>query len=234
MHPKLNDKVFGMPERQKATSRIINMFQMKFENQDAQQMAMGEFGSFLRDYALTADEVLEAYRLVAKVELVDFEGEPIIFYPNLSIGQAGKILKAYENYKIGNSQHTQGIAKIKTFLNPPAPELTPEEKKELRLSWLKVEYSRLQKEGKVLGTTKFYEEIKARGIESVKLSFLENVLDAINFKKDKVQLPGSSGQYAKLFFIENFVRVYFDYYKLKDMEESDFVEYWQSIYDKSN
>lgn len=230
LHPKVNDREFGMPERQKASARIVNMFQMKFEDSNSQELAMGEFGTFLRDYALTADEILEAYRMVAKLELVDFQGEPIVFYPNLSIGQAGKILKAYQDHKIESVQHTKGTNQIKAFLNPPAPEKTPKEKKEIRVSLLKVEFNRLQNEGKILGHHIFYELIKSTGIETVKLSFLEVVLDRINLNKNKTGLLNSDGAYAKNRFIESFVKAFFEHHKLKDLSETEFVEYWENIY----
>lgn len=133
MYPKLNDKDFGTAERQKTTTRIISMFQIKFDTAEAQKLAMAEYGSFLRDYSLTAEEVLEAYRMVAKLQLLDHKGEPIKFYPNLSIGQAGEILKAYQDYKIENPLHTKGYSQIKAFLSPPTPEPTEEEKQAQRM-----------------------------------------------------------------------------------------------------
>lgn len=131
LYPKLNNKEFGTIERQKTVSRIISMFQIKFDSLEAQNLAMSEYGSFLRGYSLTSEEVLEAYRMCAKLELTDFKGEIIKFYPNLSIGQLGEILRAYIDYKTGNQQHTKGVEKIKAFLNPP-PEVSPEEKKAIK------------------------------------------------------------------------------------------------------
>ena len=132
LYPKLNDKDFGSAERQKTTDRIISMFQIKFESPEAQKLARAEYGRFLKDYTLTSEEVLEAYRMVAKLQLLDHKGEPIKFYPNLSIGQAGEILKAYQEFKIENPLHTKGYSQIKAFLNPPDPEPTEEEKRAKR------------------------------------------------------------------------------------------------------
>jgi hypothetical protein len=105
---KLNDKEIGSIEREKVTKRLISMLQIKFEANpfdskstelSPQELAMAEFGSFLRQYSLTSEEVFEAYRMAVKKQLIDVNGNIIQVYPNLSIIQAGEILNSYMNYK---------------------------------------------------------------------------------------------------------------------------------------
>lgn len=143
LHPKLNDKEFGQSERQKLTMRLITMLSIKFDaksefsrNEDLspQEIAMAEFGSFIRQYQLTGEEVLEAYRMGIRKQLLDLKGNVIQVYPNLSIIQAGEILNAYQEYKIENHQHTKGHEKLKLLINPviePSPEEIKARKKEL-------------------------------------------------------------------------------------------------------
>lgn len=101
------------------------------EELSPQEIAMAEYGSFIRQYQLTAEEVLEAYRMGIRKQLLDLKGNVIQIYPNLSIIQAGDVLNAYENYKIDNHQHTKGIEKLK-LLATPKKEISPEESKAQR------------------------------------------------------------------------------------------------------
>ncbi len=113
------------------------MLQIKFDvkPQDAhpdelspQELAMAEFGSFIRQYPLTSEEVIEAYRMGARKQLLDIKGNIIQIYPNLSIIQAGEVLNSYQEYKTENHQHTKGIQKLKLLANPE-PTISKEEAK---------------------------------------------------------------------------------------------------------
>ena len=164
LYPKLNDKEIGSNERQKTTARIVSMFQIKFDSSQSQNLAMAEYGRFLQDYSLTSDEVLEAYRMVAKLQLLDHKGEPIKFYPNLSIGQAGEILKSYQEFKIENPKHTQGISQIKAFLNPPEPEPTEEQKQAERAKLRKNVENCFKKFGECEFAFLIYDDLKKEGV----------------------------------------------------------------------
>ncbi|SHJ21215.1 hypothetical protein SAMN05443429_11252 [Cruoricaptor ignavus] len=128
MSPKLNDRELGHSERKKLTARIITMLGVKFTDDAEMQLAQAEFGTLLRSYSLTAQEVIEAYRMAIKKELPNADGEPIKVYPNLSTIQAGEILSAYINFKVESVAHTKGIEKLRGFLKPPTAEPTQEEK----------------------------------------------------------------------------------------------------------
>lgn len=146
LHPSVKDKVFGAQERQNVALRLISAFQMSFPKLEGvnyengitpTEMAVSEFGTYLKvfPYHLTGPEILEAYRMASRGELSDFLGNKIELYPNLKVAQAGKILMAYQEYKIDNQQHTLGIQKLKQIVSPDSLP-TPEENKALkRQNW---------------------------------------------------------------------------------------------------
>ena len=111
--------------------------------------------------------------------------------------------------------------------------------KEQRLKFYSEEYKRLQRDGKVLGTTIFYDLIKKEGLETVKLKWLEAILD--KFKPETVdkslinepqlvKLPKIKKHDAKTFFIDELVHAYFVNKKLKDLSEEDFINHWENIF----
>lgn len=143
LYPSVKDTEKGREERQKIAMRLISAFQISFPKLEGidyengvkpMEMAVGEFGAYLKafPYHLTGEEILEAYRMASRGELLDFLGKQIQFFPNLQTAQAGRILMAYQDFKIGNQQHTIGIQKLKKILTPTA-EPTPEESKALKL-----------------------------------------------------------------------------------------------------
>ena len=111
--------------------RIISMLDVKFENEQAKNLAITEYKSFIRDYNLTPSEIYEAYRMALKELLFDEKENRIDIYPNLSLITAGKVLNAYQRFKYDSREYELGKSKIKNFLNPPKIE-TEEEKKEQR------------------------------------------------------------------------------------------------------
>jgi hypothetical protein len=146
LHPSVKDKEVGKEERQKIALRLVSAFQMTFPKPEGvefengvkpMEIAVAEFGAYLKvfPYHLTGEEILEAYRMASRGELKDFLGNQIELYPNLKTPQAGKILMAYQDYKIDNQQHTLGIQKLKKIVKPDALP-TPEETKALkRQNW---------------------------------------------------------------------------------------------------
>lgn len=141
LEPTVKDKDFGMSEREKIAKRLVSAFQIKFEKLDGieldnlkpSEIVIAEFGAYLKTfpYALTGSEILEAYRMASRGELRDFLGNQIQFFPTLSTAQAGRILMAYQEFKIHNQQHTLGMAKLNRLINPETPP-TKEEAKDLK------------------------------------------------------------------------------------------------------
>lgn len=146
LHPSVKDKEFGMRERRATAERLISAFQMSFPKLEGikyedgltpTEMAISEFGTYLKvfPYHLTSAEILEAYRMASRGELKDFLGNTIELYPNLKTPQAGKILMAYQDFKVDNQQHTLGLQKLKKIAHPDILP-TPEESKALkRQNW---------------------------------------------------------------------------------------------------
>lgn len=152
-YPSVKDKVHGMNERMKVGQRLVSAFQIKFEKLEGidltnpedpnkkkltpSEIAYAEFGAYLKTfpYHITGEEILEAYRMASRGELRDFLGNLIPFFPTLSTAQAGKILMAYQEFKVHSQQHTMGMQKLKKLINPET-ERTPEEARaEKRRNW---------------------------------------------------------------------------------------------------
>lgn len=141
LEPNVKDKEFGMAEREKIAKRLVSAFQIKFEKLDGidsgelkpSEIVIAEFGAYLKTfpYALTGSEILEAYRMASRGELRDFLGNQIQFFPTLSTAQAGRILMAYQEFKIDNQQHTLGIEKLKKLI-APAETISEDQRKEQR------------------------------------------------------------------------------------------------------
>ena len=125
-------KNIGSDGRQKIVIRIISLLDVKFENEQAQNLAISEFKSFIRDYNITSFEIVEAYKMTIKGLLFDENDKKIEIYPNLSLITCAKILDAYINFKRNDKQYEIGKDMIAKFLNPPPPEPTEEEKKQKR------------------------------------------------------------------------------------------------------
>ena len=110
--------------------------------------------------------------------------EKIKLYREVDRLKLGEIKSAYIALKRADKVFQEDVKKIKAYLEPPKPEPTEEELKEQRLKFYAEEYKRLQRDGKVLGTTIFYDLIKKEGLETVKLKWLEAILD--KFKPETV------------------------------------------------
>lgn len=134
-YPKI--KTVGIEGRELVTRRIISMLNVRFENAivsghegeeiSAEDLAISEFKSFIRDFDLTTEEIIKAYKLALKKELSNSKGDIINVYPNLDLIQCGEILSAYQRYKMESLQHTIGISKIKKYLEEQKEAKSPEE-----------------------------------------------------------------------------------------------------------
>lgn len=146
LYPSVKDKVFGMTEREKISRKLIAAFQISFPKLEGivyenglnpTEVAISEFGAYLRTfpYHLTGEEILEAYRMASRGELRDFLGNQIQFFPTLSTAQAGRILMAYQEFKVHSHQHTLGMQKLKRLINPEVERTLEEAKAEKRKNW---------------------------------------------------------------------------------------------------
>ena len=223
--------------------RLINFINPKFEEGEA-EIAEAEIYSFAKNCELTANEFLLALEMSADGKLYsepDTNGnsEKIKLYREVDRLKLGEIKSAYIALKRADKVFQEDVRKIKAFLEPPKPEPTEEELKEQRLKFYSEEYKRLQRDGKVLGTTIFYDLIKKEGLETVKLKWLEAILD--KFKPETVdkslinepqlvKLPKIKKHDAKTFFIDELVHAYFVQKKLKELSEEDFIKHWENIF----
>lgn len=86
---------------------------------------------FLMDFKLTATEIYHAHKMAIQRRLLDQNGNEIECLPMLSTNTTGKILKAYERFKLSDKQLEEGREKLRLILNPPV-ELTEEQKKAIK------------------------------------------------------------------------------------------------------
>ena len=223
--------------------RLINFINPKFEEGEA-EIAEAEIYSFAKNCELTANEFLLALEMSADGKLYsepDTNGnsEKIKLYREVDRLKLGEVKSAYIALKRADKVFQEDVKKIKAFLEPPKPEPTEEELKEQRLKFYSEEYKRLQRDGKVLGTTIFYDLIKKEGLETVKLKWLEAILD--KFKPETVdkslinepqlvKLPKIKKHDAKTFFIDELVHAYFLNKKLKELSEEEFINHWENIF----
>ena len=223
--------------------RLINFINPKFEEGEA-EIAEAEIYSFAKNCELTANEFLLALEMSADGKLYsepDTNGnsEKIKLYREVDRLKLGEVKSAYIALKRADKVFQEDVKKIKAFLEPPKPEPTEEELKEQRLKFYSEEYKRLQIDGNVLGTTIFYDLIKKEGLETVKLKWLEVILD--KFKPETVdkslinepqlvKIPKIKKHDAKTFFIDELVHAYFLNKKLKELSEEEFIKHWENIF----
>lgn len=223
--------------------RLINFINPKFEEGEA-EIAEAEIYSFARNCELTANEFILALEMSADGKLysepeTNGNSEKIKLYREVDRLKLGEVKSAYIALKRADKVFQEDVKKIKSFLEPPKPEPTEEELKEQRLKFYSEEYKRLQRDGKVLGTTIFYDLIKKEGLETVKLKWLEAILD--KFKPETVdkslinepqlvKLPKIKKHDAKTFFIDELVNAYFVNKKLKELSEEEFINHWENIF----
>jgi len=79
------------------------------------ELAIGEFCAFLKDCTLTAEEVLEAYRMAIRGF---YYPSKIKIYPNLSIIQAGEVIHLYQEHKKQSREYQKAKEKLKELCNP--------------------------------------------------------------------------------------------------------------------
>ena len=209
------------------------------DGENGVKLAESEIRRYAKQSLITREEFFIARTLLSRDLLFDFDGNPLKPFKIIDFEFFNKVETAYINFRNHEKTREIGIAKLKAFLEPPKPEPTEEELKEQRLKFYSEEYKRLQRYGKVLGTTIFYDLIKKEGLETVKLKWLEVILD--KFKPETVdkslinepqlvKLPKIKKHDAKTFFIDELVHAYFVNKKLKDLSEEDFINHWENIF----
>ena len=231
------------------TARVLNFINPKFNDEHEIQLAEAELYSFAKKCELTANEFLLALDLASDGKLFSEPDEngnarKVQLFREIDRLKLGEVKSAFIYYKTIDKQHERGKSEIKAFLEPPKPEPTPEEIKQSFLQMCRTEYGRLKKEGSVLATPIFWNYIKNLGIENVRISWVLNILE--RFQPETFQsglstskagsmldMPKKTKHNAKVFFIDNLVKAYFEKENLKELSEDGFVEYWENIFEKT-
>jgi len=233
---------------------VINFINPNFENPDFDDpqsdasLNKQKVIDFAKKSRLTPQEFMNALDLVPRDELTtieqrpdgeDFE-KPLKLFSRIDSKNLIEIETAYIRYRNKNKLYEKGKAEIKAFLNPPTPELTPEQKQENRMKFLKEEFARLKSKGAVLGSTTFYDLIRKEN-KIIKLSFVEKFMLTFKpeeFSEDKRSLETHLASTKKvikkdvfLSFKEVFVAAYIAKMKLSEETESEWINHWQNLYD---
>lgn len=214
---------------------VLDFINPNFNSETEYNIAKICLIEFAKTCEITADEFIHALELASENKLYtepnsNGNSERIKLFKIIDRVVLGQVKAAYLHVKRVDSEFQKIKSEVKKLREEKIP--TEEEKKEIRLNFLKEEYLKLQKDGYVFGTTIFYELIKKKGVETVKLNWLDRVLESYNptpkknmvndiFKKNVID--------PKTYFIDCLVSAYFQKEKLKELSEVEFINYWNEI-----
>jgi hypothetical protein len=119
---------------EKLVNDVLTLFQVRDRNKEKSEM-MDVWLLFVMDFRLTASEIYFAHKMALKRELLDANGNEIECLPMLSTNTTGKILKAYERFKLSDKLLEEGREKLKLILNPPVQRSPEEIKAEKKRNW---------------------------------------------------------------------------------------------------
>lgn len=125
------------------------------------------FVSEIQRYAaqskLTPAEFFNARTCLSRGLLIDVDGEIMKPYKKIDFEMFNQVEEAYLRYKTESKEYEAGSAKIKAFLNPPAPEPTEAEKVSQRAN-LRAEIEKCFKDfGECEFAFLIYDDLKAEG-----------------------------------------------------------------------
>ncbi|MEN5308779.1 hypothetical protein ABE425_14780 [Chryseobacterium cucumeris] len=226
------------------TAKVLSYFNPKFEDPEVEEkLACEDIKRFALRCEITEEEFMLALDLATEGKLQtapDSAGnvENIKLYREIDIIKLGEVKAAYLRFKNVDEKYKNGKDKITAFLNPPPVELTPEQKKEIRIKFLKEEFSRLQTKGEVLGSIQFYDLLRKEH-KVIKIGFVEKFLQTVKLEEyidagrsTEVHKASSKKVIKKdpfLEFKELFVSSYIIKMKLKDVTEEKWIEHWEAL-----
>lgn len=198
-------------------------------------IALNKVIDYGRRSNLTENEFMLALDMAPK-GLLEIDGEKVKFFREINQAQLGQYEAGYIEFKSRDNKFQNAKDKISLFLNPPPPELSPEEYEIITLNNIRNDYHRFKADGRVLATPIFYDLIKKTGIEKVKLSFVENYLK--NFVPEISEGKLSSGgtalpkvvkKDAYVEFQNEMIVHYVIHLKLHELTEDEWVEQWKKL-----
>lgn len=226
------------------TAKVLSYFNPKFEDPEIEEkLACEDIKRFASRCEITEDEFMLALDLATEGRLQsspDSAGnvENIKLYREIDIIKLGEVKAAYLRFKMSDEKYAKGKAEIKKFLSPPPAELTAEQKKEIRIKFLKEEYSRLQLKNEVLGSVQFYDLLR-REHSVVKIAFVEKFLQTVKLEEyvetarstdfHKVSSKKVIKKDPFLAFKELFISSYITKMKLKDVTEEEWISHWERL-----
>lgn len=226
------------------SAKVLNYFNPKFDDPEIEEeLARADIFRFALRCEITEEEFMLALDLATEGKLQtapDLAGnvENIKLYREIDIIKLGEVKAAYLRFKKVDENYKNGKNKITAFLYPPVVELTPEQKKEIRIKFLKEEFFRLQTKGEVLGSIQFYDLLRKEH-KVIKIGFVEKFLQTVKLEEyidagrsTEVHKASSKKVIKKdpfLEFKELFVSSYITKMKLKDVTEEKWIEHWEAL-----
>lgn len=203
-------------------------------------MAINRVIDYGRRSDITEKEFMIAISMTQK-GLLQIDGEKVRFFREINQAHFAQYEMGYVDFKIRDQKYQNAKDSIKKVLSPAPKPVTPEELKQLSLVNIKKDYHRFNADGKVLATPLFYNLIKKKGLEKVKLSFLETFLK--NFVPEvaegKLTAAGSS-QMPKVIkkdvyveFQDEIIKQYVLHLKINEQTESEWIKHWENLYDQN-
>ncbi len=168
--------------------------------------------------------------------LLDIDGEKVKFFREINQAQLGQYEAGYIEFKARDNKIQNAKGRISLFLNPPPPDLSPEDLQKLTLSNIKKDYHRFKAEGKVLATPIFYDLIKKTGIVKVKLDFVEKFLRSFvseiaegKIGSNGTNLPKVVKRDVYVEFQNEMINHYIIHLELHDKTEEEWIKHWEAL-----
>lgn len=228
-------------EKNVFSARVLNFINPKFdpENEELEtELAEAELYAFATNCELTANEFLLALEMATEGKLSsepDEQGnsQKIKLFREIDRLKLGEVKSAYIFHKTHDKKYETGKAEIKAFLNPPEKELTAEEKTKIRLEWLEEEYRRLREDGKIFGSTSFFDIITANEEIKMKVQDVANALakyvPEVAIGKIGEGLPLVKKNDVVTYWKDGIVARYIKKHNLKDLSLNDWINYWEKF-----
>lgn len=222
-------------------NRVVLFIDPKFSDENPDDplseinIAINKVIDYGRRSNLTENEFMIALDMAPK-GLLDIDGEKVKFFREINQAQLAQYEQGYIEFKSRDNKIQNAKGRISLYLNPPPPDLTPEEYNNLALNNIKNDYHRFKADGKVLATPIFYDLIKKTGIVKIKLEFVEKFLKNYapevaegKITSDGTGLPKVIKKDAYVEFQNEMIKHYIIHLELHQKTEEEWIKHWEML-----
>jgi len=225
-------------------NRVLLAIDPKFSDDDTDDqfsdfnIAKNKVKDFGRRCDLTEGEYLLALEMAMKGQLV-LDEQKVKIYREINQINLSEVEQAYQIFKQQDTRYANGKRELQKFLAPPAKEVTDDELKKMSLENIKKDYHRFNADGKVLATPLFYDLIKKKRGDKIRLQFVEEFLK--NFVPEvaegkltatgSTQLPKVIKKDVYVEFQDEIIKQYILHLKLNEETETEWIKHWSNLYD---